>query len=103
MSETWDVVILGGGPGGSSLASCLAKRGRRALVLEKERFPRFHIGESLLPRSREDFDFAYQVPRAEFDDLLLRHAEKLGAVVRERWEAIEVIFEGSRAVGVRAR
>src|SRR5215471_738592 len=55
MTENWDVVILGGGPGGSTLGSCLAKRGRKALVLEREKFPRFHIGESLLPRSREIF------------------------------------------------
>jgi 2-polyprenyl-6-methoxyphenol hydroxylase-like FAD-dependent oxidoreductase len=55
MSESWDVIILGGGPGGSTLASCLAQRGLRTIVLERERFPRFHIGESLLPRSREIF------------------------------------------------
>jgi flavin-dependent dehydrogenase len=145
MSNDADVVILGGGPGGSTLASCLAQRGRRAIVLERDRFPRFHIGESLLPRSREifsklgldaklegrflrkygarflcsetrrvshyrfaeafeaPFDYAYQVQRAEFDQLLLEHAAGLGADVREEWQAVEVVFEGSRAVGVRAR
>ncbi len=114
-------------------------------MLEREKFPRFHIGESLLPRSREIFcelgvdeeldrrflrkygarflcsttrrestyrfaesfepayTYAYQVPRAEFDQMLLEHARKLGAEVREQWEATEVLFEGSRAVGVRAR
>jgi flavin-dependent dehydrogenase len=145
MARELDVVILGGGPGGSTLAACLAQRGRRALVLEREKFPRFHIGESLLPRSCEVFkklgleekldqrfirkygarflcsetrrinaysfaqafdstyDHAYQVPRAEFDHLLLQHAAELGAEVREQWEATEVVFDGSRAVGVRAR
>lgn len=114
-------------------------------MLERERFPRFHIGESLLPRSREifeklgvddaldatflrkygarflcsetrrtntyafsgafepTFEYAYQVPRDRFDEMLLRHAAKLGAEVREEWEVVEVLFEGSRAVGVRAR
>lgn len=51
MRESFDVVIVGGGPGGSVCASRLAQRGVRVLVLEKERFPRFHLGESLLPQS----------------------------------------------------
>src|SRR5258706_15858553 len=44
-----DVFIAGGGPAGSSTANFLRQRGRRVLVLEREKFPRFHIGESLLP------------------------------------------------------
>jgi len=45
----YDVVIIGGGPAGSTAAAVLAMHGRRVLVLEKERFPRYHIGESLMP------------------------------------------------------
>ena len=56
MEKTYDVVILGGGPGGCAAAIILAKRGRRVLVLERERFPRFKIGESLLPGSMECFE-----------------------------------------------
>lgn len=44
-----DVVVVGGGPAGAATAARLAQKGRSALVLEAERFPRFHIGESLLP------------------------------------------------------
>jgi FADH2-dependent halogenase len=126
MSNTWDVIIIGGGPAGSSAACTLRKAGRKVLVLEKEKFPRFHIGESLLPYNRPIFDElgvwskiqaagfmvkrgaqfwmgdgslhtrlnfskgsftefpeSIQVERAKFDDILLRHAEELGAEVRE--------------------
>jgi flavin-dependent dehydrogenase len=48
-SHDYDVVIVGGGPAGSTAAAVLAEHGRRVLVLEKEKFPRYHIGESLLP------------------------------------------------------
>lgn len=44
-----DVIVIGGGPAGSTSASYLAKNGRQVLLLEKERFPRDHVGESLLP------------------------------------------------------
>ncbi|MEU9189657.1 tryptophan 7-halogenase [Streptomyces sp. NPDC048484] len=48
-SEDFDVVVVGGGPGGSTLATLVAMRGHRVLILEKETFPRYQIGESLLP------------------------------------------------------
>src|SRR5262249_8133796 len=44
-----DVLVIGGGPAGTTVASVLAERGRDVVVLEKDRHPRFHIGESLLP------------------------------------------------------
>ncbi|GAA2889819.1 FAD-binding protein [Actinoplanes cyaneus] len=47
--ESADVVVIGGGPGGSTTATLLAKRGHRVVLLEKETFPRYQIGESLLP------------------------------------------------------
>ena len=129
--EEVEVAVIGGGPGGSTAAARLAQLGRRVLLVEQQRFPRFHIGESLLPSSapvlrtlglhdeldrrfirkygarflddqlgpghpdaeaRYVFAEAYppsiphswQVPRAEFDELVLRRAEALGADVRER-------------------
>jgi flavin-dependent dehydrogenase len=48
---TADVVVIGGGPGGSTAATMLARKGWHVLLLERERFPRDHIGESLLPAS----------------------------------------------------
>jgi flavin-dependent dehydrogenase len=52
----YDVAIIGGGPAGSTAATLLAQAGRQVIVFERERFPRFHIGESLLPFSIQTFD-----------------------------------------------
>ena len=56
MNEGFDVVVIGGGPAGSAAGTLLAKEGRFVLILEKEKFPRFHIGESMLPRSYDTLD-----------------------------------------------
>jgi flavin-dependent dehydrogenase len=47
--DNYDAVVVGGGPAGSTTATLLAKYGRKVLLLEKLEFPRYHIGESLLP------------------------------------------------------
>ena len=45
----YDAIIIGGGPAGSSAGAILAEHGHNVLILEREKFPRYHIGESLLP------------------------------------------------------
>jgi flavin-dependent dehydrogenase len=63
-SSHCDVLVIGGGPGGSTAAGLLAQRGYRVVLLEKARHPRFHIGESLLPANLpilERFGVAAQV------------------------------------------
>ncbi len=50
-SDSFDVVIIGGGPAGSTVATLLADAGRKVLVVERAKFPRFSIGESLMPES----------------------------------------------------
>jgi len=121
-----DVLIIGGGPAGSTAATLLARKGFAVTLLERERFPRFQVGESLLPYNNDLFErlgvtvpmtkgsftpkygagfvtadgslgytfrfienlpeayhSSFQVKRAEFDELLLRHAAANGVDVRE--------------------
>jgi flavin-dependent dehydrogenase len=69
-----DVVVIGGGPGGSTAAGLLAEKGYRVVLLEKAHHPRFHIGESLLPAN---------LPIME----RLGVAEKVRAIGLEKWGA----------------
>lgn len=68
-----DIVIIGGGPAGSTCASLLAREGFEVLVLEKEKFPRPHVGESLLP-------FCYYVldDLGLLDEMKKRYSRKPG-------------------------
>jgi halogenation protein CepH len=146
-ARDYDLVVVGGGPGGSTLATLVAKAGHRVLLLEKERFPRHQLGESLLPatvhgicRMLGVFDevnaagfvrkagaafrwgrgdeiwsiafshakkleavnanYAFQVERARFDELLLVNARKNGVDVREEHAARDVLVENGRVAGV---
>lgn len=49
VSNDFDVIVIGGGPAGATTSALLAQRGHRVLVLDRERFPRYHVGESLIP------------------------------------------------------
>lgn len=141
-----DIIVIGGGPSGSTVATILAQKGYSVELFEREHFPRFHIGESMIPntyfalertgllnkmkgshfikkhsvqfinqkgRLSEPFYFAdnkphessqtWQVRRSEFDKLSLDHARDNGVKVSEGARVIEVLFEGTRAVGIRVK
>src|SRR5580658_11365083 len=69
-----DVLVIGGGPAGSAIAALLARRGFHVTLLEKDRHPRFHIGESLLPANLPLFE-------------RLGVAEQVRAIGMEKWGA----------------
>lgn len=133
------ILVIGGGPAGSYSASCLAREGFEVTLFEAVTFPRYHIGESLLPsvgtylefidafekvssfgflpkpggaikfnqQKREGYtDFSqfnqrtcsWQVTRADFDDLLLKHAKECGVNVFEETRVTEITFDGERPV-----
>ena len=73
-SSTFDVIVMGGGPSGATVSTRLAQRGRRVLVLEKEHFPRFHIGESLLPCAMPLIEQLGAMPRLEAAGFLPKYA-----------------------------
>jgi flavin-dependent dehydrogenase len=75
MKSAYDVVIAGGGPAGSTAALVLARQGFSVCVLEKDKHPRFHIGESILPRTTP----LLKELGIEQDVLALTHVPKFGA------------------------
>ncbi len=64
-SDAYDALILGGGPAGATLGALLARDGLRAAVLEKERMPRPHVGESLIPGVLAALDASGALPKVE--------------------------------------
>lgn len=62
-SEDHEVIIVGGGPAGSCAGAILAEHGHRVVILERERFPRYHIGESLIPFTFQPLERLGMIPK----------------------------------------
>jgi len=91
--EECDVVVIGGGPGGSTAATLLAQRGHRVVLLEKNSHPRFHIGESLLPANVPLFEKLGVAREVEAIGM-----DKWGAVFVSPWHDFTSGFEFSEAM-----
>jgi flavin-dependent dehydrogenase len=74
---SFDVVIIGGGPAGSIAATSLALAGRTVAVFERERFPRFHIGESLLPFSMDAFGRLGLLPKLDAAGFIRKYGAEI--------------------------
>ena len=137
--EKVDVLVIGGGPSGSVAAAIVNKAGYKVKLVEKLKFPRFVIGESLLPRCMEaleaagfleslkkfgfqekfgakfvehgtvcDFNFSdqfskgwnwtWQVPRADFDQILTDDLMKSGVEVLFETTVKDILFDGTNSI-----
>ncbi len=63
MNPETDVIIIGGGPSGAAAAAIIAEAGNKVLVLEREKFPRYHIGESLIPFTYAPLERLGMIPK----------------------------------------
>ncbi|KAL2864295.1 uncharacterized protein BJX67DRAFT_373998 [Aspergillus lucknowensis] len=120
--QSCTVLVIGGGPAGSYAAAALAREGIETVLLEADKFPRYHIGESTLPSLRHFFKFidfyhtfdahgfyhkndtdfleaggpdayAWNLIRSESDDLLFRHAGTCGAHIFDETKVDAIQFE----------
>lgn len=71
---SFDIVVIGGGPAGATTAALLADAGRRVLVVERAKFPRFHIGESLMPETYWVFDRLGMLPKLRDSDFVKKYS-----------------------------
>jgi len=69
-----DVVVIGGGPSGATVATLVAKAGFRVQLLERERFPRYHIGESLIPETFGVLDRLGMLPKLQGSRFVEKHS-----------------------------
>ena len=77
MAEFFDIVIVGGGPAGSTAGTLLAQRGWNVAIFEKENFPRFKIGESLLPGSLCTFERMGVKKKLDQADVIVKYGGKI--------------------------
>src|SRR3954452_19644130 len=82
--ETYDVVIIGGGPAGATVGALTAEAGHKTLIIERTKFPRFHIGESLMPESYWVFQRLGMLPKLRDSNFVRKYSVQfVGATGRE--------------------
>src|SRR5215204_4412255 len=89
--ETYDVVVIGGGPGGSTVAALVAEKGHSVLVVERAKFPRFHIGESLMPETYWVFERLGMLPKLRDSDFVRKYSVQF--VTASGKESAPFVFE----------
>ena len=77
MQGVFDVAIIGGGPAGSVAGSVLAQAGRSVIILEKEAFPRFRVGESMVPASCETLQRIGVKAKLDQGGFLIKHGGEI--------------------------
>ncbi len=72
--ESADVIVIGGGPSGTTAATLLAQRGLRVVLLERDHFPRFHIGESLIPQTYGVLERLKMLPKMKASHFIKKYS-----------------------------
>ncbi len=72
--ESADVIVIGGGPSGTTAATLLAQRGLRVVLLERDHFPRFHIGESLIPQTYGVLERLKMLPKMKSSHFIKKYS-----------------------------
>lgn len=75
----YDVVVIGGGPAGATVATLLQQRGHRCLILESTEFPRYHIGESLIPHTYGTFERLGLLPQLKASKFPVKYSVRFVA------------------------
>lgn len=88
LKSRYDAVIMGGGPAGSATGAVLAAHGHRVVILEREKFPRYHIGESLMPGAWGPLDRLGLIPAMRASGFQKKHGVTF---VRENGQGSHVV------------
>jgi hypothetical protein len=96
MSTAFDVAIIDGGPAGSAAGTLLARAGRRVVIFEKEKFPRFSVGESTLPAILNTLERMGVREKIDQGGFLIKHG---GEIVSACGQRVRFYFRNERRVG----
>src|ERR1700746_1553566 len=84
MSQAYDVAIVGGGPAGSSAGTLLSQAGRSVVIFDREKFPRFRVGESMLPTSLNTLERMGVKPKIDAGGFLIKNGGEIASACGKR-------------------